>query len=249
MRPAFYYNDRFRLGTLFGSAASTINPVRRVADGSITVGYVPTTGDPPSGTVLVILDTADYPTHFVIPRANALSGYRFILQKADVGGGNLVTVLDESLTSGTTAILALSGDTTPRRVWGLTVSGLAGADLLRVFELGLMDKQLMPRSNSVGVKRSNIRQYGRIDIPGSEPFTIGQGPKRRADAYAFVVVSGAEEVGVQAFIDGIDRGQHFMHTNDRGVSYWAEIVSKDIALDDTAGVNNWNVVVQEVATD
>lgn len=249
MRPRFYYNDRFRLGTLSGSATTALNPVRRIADGSITLPYTVTSGVTPSGVVQVTLASADAPPYFVVARANLLSGYTFVLEKEDVGGGNNETVLNETLTSGTNVILAISGSTTKRAVWRLTATAASGATALKVFEMGLMDRELMPRSNEVGVARTDARQFRRTDIPGGEPFVVGAGPSRRRTNYNFTVISGSEVNGVRDFILGVGRGEHFMHTDDLGRSYWCEMAATDVPMGDEAGVYRWSVTVQEVATD
>lgn len=249
MIPRFYFNDRFRLGTLSGSAATTLNSVRRIADGSITLPYALTSGVTPSGIVQVTLASADAPPYFVIARANILSGYTFVLEKEDVGGGNNETVLSETLTSGTNVVIEISGSATARAVWRLTATAASGATALRVFEMGLMDRELMPRSNEVGVQRADMRQFRRTDIPGSEPFVVGEGPSRRRTAYSFIVVSGAEVTGVRDFILGTARGEHFMHTDDLGRSYWCEMPDSAAPMSDEAGVYSWQVTVQEVATD
>lgn len=249
MIPRFYYNDRFRLGVLSGSESTTLNPVRRVADGSITLPYAATSGVTPSGIVLVTLASADDPTHFIVARASILSGYTFKLEKEDVGGGNNETVLNETLTSGINAILTISGSATKRKVWRLTVMAASGATPIKIFEMGLMDKELMPRSNEVGVTRTDMLQFTRTEIPGSEPFTVGDGPSRIRTNYSFVVISGAEVTGVRNFILGVSRGEHFMHTDDLGRSYWSEMPGKDVPMNDEAGLYRWSVTVQEVATD
>lgn len=250
MRPKFYYNDRFRLGTLSGSEATSVNPVERVADGDMGLYYQATCGATPSGIVQVELPSDMLPSALVIAKATTLSGYRIILESEDVGGGNSAVRVDEVVSSGITSVVyAVSGGGAARRVWRLTMSGTIGLPVIWLYEAMLADEQLMPRSNEVGVERARVRQYSRVAIPGGTPFTKRDGPRLRRTGYAFVVLSGSEVQGLEDFVDGIEGGEFFFHVDDRGEQYMAELLNPGQVFADQAGVFNVRMSVQEVESD
>lgn len=250
MRPKFYYNDRFKLGTLSGSLDTNINPVERAADADMGMYYVATSGTPPSGVVQVTLPSDALPHSLVIAKAAALSGYRLILESEDVGGGNNAVRVDETTGSGTSAVYAVSGGGgSARRVWRLTMSGTSGLSPLWLYEAMLADLQLMPRSNAVGVERTRVRQFTRTPIPGGTPFVKRDGPRLRRTGYSFTVVSGSEVAGLEQFVDGIDGGEFFFHVDDRGEQYMAELLNPGQVFDDEAGVFSVRMSVQEVESD
>lgn len=250
MVPKFYYNDRFRLGTLSGSNATGLNPVERVSDGFMGMAYAATSGVTPSGIVQVTLTEADVPHSLVIAKASMLSGYRLILESEDVGGGNNAVRVDETVpvvTGITSVVYAISGGSAARRVWRLTMSGVSGQSPLQLYEGMLADLQDMPRSNSVGVTRTRVRQFTRTPVPGGQAFVVRDGPRLRRTRYSFVVVSGSEVTGLEQFVDGIDGGEAFFHIDDRGAQYMAELLTPDQVFDDSAGTFSVDMTVQEVA--
>ncbi len=250
MRPRFYYNDRFRLGTLSGQTDSDTNPVERVADGDVGLYYVATSGAPPVGIIQVTLPTDDMPHSLVVSKATTLSGLNLKLESEDVGGGNNAVRVNETVTSGVTSVVyAISGGSDARQVWRLTISGVTTSGQLNVYEAMLADLQLMPRSNEVGVQRTRVRQFTRIAVPGGAPFTKRDGPRLRRTAYSFTVKDGAEVQALEAFVDGIEGGEFFFHVDDRGERYVAELASPGQVFSDAAGVYSVNMTVQEVETD
>jgi hypothetical protein len=251
MRPIFYYNDRFRLGTLSGSNVMVVNPVERVADGFVGLSYTMTSGTLPtaSGSVQVTLAVDDVPHSLVIAKATTLSGYRIILESEDVGGGGNAVRVDEAVTSAATSVVyAISGDAgSARRVWRLTLSGDTAGGQAHIYEAMLADRQLMPRSNEVGVERSRVRQYTRMVVPGGQPFVVRDGPRIRSTRYSFTVLSGSEVAGLEAFVDGIEGGEAFFHVDDRGEQYMAELPNPSQVFSDAAGVLSIDMLVREVA--
>ncbi len=248
-RPILYYSNLFGQGTLSGSNASTTNPVLRVSDGSVGLDYTPTSGATPSGLVQVTLSVAASPDALVMPSGNALSGTRFILESEDVGGGNNATVLDFTLAADAGAFVQDLGVPTARRVWRLTVSGLAAQAQMTAREFMLAEKLTLPRSPSVGVGRVRVRQFGRMPIVGGEPFVIRNGPPLRRTQYDVVAISGAEVSGLEAFVDAVDGGEFFYLIDDRSESYFAELLNGEVPFSDEAGVFQLNWTFQEIRAD
>lgn len=251
MQPKFYYNDRFRLGTLSGSTDTDLNPVERVADSSIGLPYIVTSGSPPVGIVEVTLASgnAQNPTHFVVGRSTDLDGYRLIVESEDIGGGNNAVRLDTTLSAATLqGVWTLSGGSA-RAIWRLTISGTGVLDPVQLYEAMLADEQAMPRSNEVGVDRDYIRQFKRQAVPGGEPFVVREGPRLRRTDYQFTVLSGSEITALENFVDTIEGGEAFYHIDDLGQEYWAELGSQTQPFRDEAGVYFVSLAVLEVAVD
>ena len=253
MRPKFYHNDRLRLGTLSGQYNGLTNPVRRVADGSITVSYLATSGATPTGAfeTRIASGFADpqNPTHFVIPRGTpTLSGYRIIIQSEDLDGSNQAVRLDVTTTSGEYGVFTLSGGTA-RRVWRITISGTASMVPLRLFEAMLADEYETARSPIVGVQRIRSRQFTRIPIVGSQAFVKRDGPRLRRTRYTIPLVSGTEIDGLRTFIDSIEGGNPFFHIDDLGDAYFAELLGEGASEPDDAGVYFVEMEIQEIKVD
>lgn len=248
MKPLFYINDRLRLGALSGSEDNTFNPKERLADGSITLPYTATSGTTPAGAFGVTLPSGESPDYFTIGKATALSGTSFQVFAEDIGGGNS-TLRASGAVSGSpsTFVLALSG-APPRRVWRIEVSGANGADQLQVFEAGLNDRIQLTRP-LVGVTRQAIRRFSRIDIRGSQPFVRREGPLLRQYQYALVLISGQQTDDYRTLIEDLDGGQFFLHTDDLGESYWAELPTADPIEADDAGLSTVGLTTREVRSD
>jgi len=243
--PVFYHSNLFALGTLTGTASGTFNPLRRIADGDIGLPYNFTTGDPPIGSAELTLSGAALPVALVMVRMEQVSGYRLILESEDVGGGNNVTVIDDTLSDVFSAVYPISGSSA-RRVWRLTLSGVSGLAVARVYESMLASTYTFPRPVEVGVSRTRIRQCNRIDIPGGQPFTQQMGPMLRQNDYSFFAISGSEIDALEEFILAIDDGGSVYHEDDLGAAFWAEVFAKDLQLDDQAGVFGVQMTAREV---
>jgi hypothetical protein len=252
MRPKFYYNDRWRLGTLSGSEDGALNPVERVADSSIGLAYIATSGGTAPGVIETVMPSGVTvnPTHFVMARSTDLDDCRLIVESEDPNGGNNAVRLDVTISATTTSgVWTLSGGTA-RAVWRLTLSGTgAGSPAVSVYEMQLADEPIMPRSNEVGVSRDWLRQFRRQAIPGGEPFVVREGPRLRRTQYQFVVISGAELTSLQSFVEDIEGGQAFFHVDDLGQEYWAELGTQTQPFRDEAGVYAVAMTVLEVAVD
>lgn len=253
MKPTFYHNDRLRLGTLSGQHNAVNNPVRRVADGSITLPYLATSGTTPTGAIETRIASGfadpQNPTHLVIPRAAAtLSGYRILVHSEDLDGSNQDVRLDVTSTSGESAVYTLSGGTA-RRVWRITFSGVSGQALLQTYEIMLADEYQAARPPLVGVDRIRGRQYTRIPIQGSQAFVKREGPRLRRTRYTIPLISGTEIDGLRSFIDSIEGGNPFFHIDDLGDQYFAEMMGEGADEADEAGVYEVDITVQEIKVD
>lgn len=250
-RPIFYHNDRFRLGVLSGSASGEDNLPGRIADGDISLAYNFVSGASPSGEVTVTLSGAAFlPSALVLAKVTNVSGYTLTLESEDVGGGNNATAVSAQLGDIVSGVFVPSGaGAVAREVWRLTLTGAGGLPTAKVFEAMLADSFEFVRSVEVGVPRTRVRQRSRIDVPGGQPFTQRQGPTLKRTAYTYVTISSGEIADVESFIDSIDGGESFFHTDDRGESYWAELLNKDQGFDDQAGVFTVAMNVGEIRTD
>ncbi len=250
MRPKFYHNDRFRLGTLSGSTNSPTNPMARACDGDVGLYYVLTSGSPPFGRLEVELPTTEIPYALVISKAAQLSGCQILLESTTLARATWATRVNELASGAVSEVFVVSGDSgLARHVWRLTVSGVTVSGQLQLYEAMLADLQEMPRSNEVGVERTRVRQYTRIPIPGGAPFVKRDGPRLRRTGYSFTVLDGAEVQALEAFVDSVDGGEFFFHVDDRGEQYVAELANPGQVFTDTAGVYSISMVVQEVETD
>lgn len=252
MRPKIFYGNLFALGVLSGSMNSYTNPVRRVADGSINLSYQLTSGlvsGLVGGAVAVTLPVAMAPDAFVLPKGSTASGHQYVLESEDVGGGNNATVFDFTLSGATDRFVQEISGATPRRVWRLTVNGVSGLDHMSAREMQLASLLEMPRSPEVSVTRTRVRQFTRLPIAGGQPFVKRDGPRLRQTRFSFVVVSGAELLGVEAFVDDIEGGESFTITDDLAQTYWAELLGTEQPFDDEAGVYRVGLAVREIRAD
>jgi len=243
--PTFYHSSILPLGTLSGDQDTATNPVARIADGDIGLVYVFTTGDPPVGVAQVTLSGAALPDAFVLARVSQVSGYRLIVESEDVGGANNVTVIDEVLDPITHGVFPISGSSA-RAVWRVTLSGVSGMAVARVYEMQLAYAFTFARPPQVGVQRMRIRQMNRIEIPGGQAFTQQLGPVLLQNTYKYIALSGTEIGAMEEFVDAIDDGASVFHVDDRELTYWAEVFAKDFAFDDQAGVYSVDVTAREV---
>jgi len=245
--PKFYYDDQFRGGTLSGSESSTTNPVRRVADGDITIAYTATSGLTPSGVVSGLLSAAARPDALVICRAASLSGHRITVVSSEPDGSSPFTEFDDVVTDSASSVLTLSGSTA-RQSWVVSISGVSGLDQLSIYDAMLATELELPRSVEIGVNRTPVRQYARIPIRGSQAFTQRLGPVLRSRGYSFIAVSGSELDSVSDFVESMESGEIFYHVDDQGAGFCAEL-SQEVGFQDSAGVYALSVDLIEVAVD
>lgn len=248
--PLVYYNNRLAAAdTLSGSETSDGNPVRRVADGDLTLKYYlfDSPGDPVSGTVHATLSTATLPTHFVQARATAVSGYTVKVFSSDVGGGNEAQHLEQALSGDDSFVVALSGADTARRCWWIEysteVSGLGACNL---YEVMLADELALPRPPEAGVSRTIVQNYRQMEVPGAASFKLRLGEDYRRVGYSLYLVSGSEVSGVETFLQTNDGGEPFWFVDDLGSEYWAELQGPAHAFDDRAGIYGYGLVINEV---
>lgn len=251
MKPILYYNNAFaRAEVLSGTQTDSANPVRRVGDSDLTLKHYlfssGVVGDPGSGIVHATLAAAETRTHFVQPRATAVSGFTVKVYSSDVGGGNTVQHMENVLASSDSFVQVLSGVGTARRCWwveyGTAAGGLGAANL---YEVMLADKLEMPRSALIGTARAIQQNYQKMPVPGSASFKLRLGDDYRRVAYQFTVTSG-EVVSIQTFLGINDGGEPFWFTDDLGSSYWAEMAAAQQDFDDQAGLYNYTMAVNEV---
>lgn len=250
-RPIVYYGNFLLSGTLSGTNTQTTSgtgQVRRVADYDLSLPYKVVSGNPEGiveGHVDVTLpSTAVQPDAFIMVSGTSLSGFQAVVASEDGGGSNR-NVYDTRTLSGTSPYVvefAASGNTHFRYELSGTTSGLGNPTL---HELVFATKYQLPRSPSVGVDRTRVRRFDRLDIPGGAPFTFRQGGSLRRRAYTFILTSGQED-GLESFVQAVDGGEPFWLVDDDGDSYWAELLGSDLALADDAGVFTVSLVFQEV---
>lgn len=248
--PKIYYNNRFAAAdVLSGSEASDGNPVRRVADGDLSLKYYlfDSPGDPVSGTVHATMAAATLPTYFVQARATAVSGYTIKVFSSDYGGGNQAQHLETTLSGDDSFVEVLSGADTARRCWWVEysteVSGLGACNL---YEVMLADQLELPRSPEVGVTRTTVQNYQQMAIPGAASFKLRLGEDYRKVGYSLYLVSGTEVDDVETFLQTNDGGEPFWFVNDLGSEYWAELQGPAHEFDDQAGVYGYGLVINEV---
>lgn len=248
MRPIIYHSNSFALGTLSGERDTNLNPVERVADGSVNLPYEAATTTIVSSAIQVTLPTADRPDVLALARVDpgSAASVRFILESEDVGGGNNATELDFTVSGFASPTVQTIPGGTARRVWRLTVSGIDGFGPVDVYEMQLATQYQIPRSHEVLVDRARIRQYTRVPIAGGQPFVKRDGPTLRRSLYTVVLVSGAQVSGAEALVDALDGGQSFTFTDDRSETYWAELLGQETPLPDEAGIYRWSPLFQEV---
>jgi hypothetical protein len=247
--PVVHYGNLLASGgTLSGTESTDDNQVDRVADGSINLLYQAVSGLTDAGTVTNTLDAAFQADSLSICDATGLSGYIVTVESEDVGGGNNVVHLTTSAQSNQ-VLEVLTGVTTDRRVWRVTFSGAAATELAKVAEVQLGQRQAFPRSPSLGVTRTRMRQFNRTEIPGGQPFVLRMGPLLRQSVYTFVAVSGSEVSGLETFVEAIDGGDMFTLEDDLGQSYCAELLGRAVDFADSAGIYTQSWTFREVKVD
>jgi len=251
-------------GTLSGTNASTTNPVRQVADGSINLGYVvtPTGQSLTSGSVYVTLASAQTLSGLSIPKGLIPSGYTLKLQSMSnaVTEAGLTTHYTLVVSAETEFVLTTVSGASPALVWRVMLSGVSGLAPARTHEIQLFTSQFQFGDVQVGIDRGHVRQFSRIGIPGGQPFVRREGPKLERSPYSFVSITSAQLAaggpglsefvtdgdGLVAFIDAIDGGDAFTLTDDLGRSYWAELLDPEPAQRDVGEVSSWLLTFQEI---
>jgi len=249
--PQFYYANLLAGGTLSGTSSDEANPVRRVSDSDRTLKYslLDSVGpDVTTGQVDVTLATAATRDYFVMVSGYALSGWTLSVESEDTDGGNNATHGSQVLSGDEPFILALSGTSTPRRVWRVkmvSVSGITTSPDL--YEMMLAKQYVLPSGYrpQIGVQRSTVQNYQTLRIPGSAPFKFRLGQDFEQVTYQLVTPSG-QVAGFKSFTQENDGGEPFWHVDDLGRAYWAEMRTPEIQYDDQAGVYFFNVPVQEI---
>lgn len=249
MTPVIYWGNLFRRGTLSGTNTDEAFPVRRVGDDDLTLRYPIVSGTVSglvSGEVSTTLASGVTPDAFVMARGQSLSGIVFEVISQDVGGANAASHGTFTASGDDPFVLELSGVSTARRQWRVTLSGtVSGATVPDLFEIILADKLTFPRDPQIGVSRTTAHQVSRIPIPGGAPFKLRLGTRLRQTSYSMVVEDPLVS-GVKNFLNENDGGQNFWHVDDKGGSYFAEMLGPDFVFDDQAGVNFFALTVREL---
>lgn len=247
--PTIYYANLLASGTLSGTNTDSAFPVRRVADDDTSLPYPLISGTEAgilSGEVRTTLGTGTTRTHFVMARGDNLSGHQIEIISEDVGGGSSVVHATTTPTDDSSFVLALSGVVSDRRVWRVVTSGTAsGLATPRFFEVMLAKQITLPRRPSIGVGREVVHQVQRLEIPGAAPFKFRLGDDLRSVVYQ-VTAEDSLVSGYTAFLRENDAGSPVWFTDDKGVSYWAELPAVRFPFNDQAGVNDFSVRVDEV---
>ena len=238
-------------GVLSGSLQSTDNPVRKVADGSVNLGYTVSEdidATTHSGSITLTLTVADQPVAFALPRCDLASGTTLLLQSMDdLAETNLATIVSATTTSGVEFFKEEITPGTDRAVWRLIISGASGLEPAKIHEAQLaLTRMQFGRAHQMGVDRTRVRQYTRIPVPGGQPFVKRDGPRLRKTGYSFTLISGAENQPVRDFVDAVEGGEAFTIQDDLGACYWAELLGAEVPERDDAGVSSWGLVFQEI---
>lgn len=249
--PRIYYHNLFPLGVMSGTNTDEAFPVRRVADADLTLPW-PVISGTEAGTIeaeaRTTLASGETREAFVLVKGEGLSGFVFRVISEDVGGGNSAQHAEATAAGDTPFVLILSGVSTPRRVWRVTISGVtSGLATPTISEMMLASILDFPRRPIVGVQRVTVHQTGRVEIPGGAPFRIRFGQELKRTTYQLV----AEEdrfllSGFQTFLETNDGGEPFWFVDDLGDSYWAECPGTEYEFDDQAGVYTLGLTVQQV---
>lgn len=255
--PVIYYGNALLSGTLgaeLGGAASTLP---RVRDGSITLPYILTESGTTSpsrvGEVNLTLPAAISTTDraLIFPRCDLEESLRVRLYSRATSGAAASTQANEILAERTRFYLQdflVSGqDHAFFEIQGVSRGTASGYQYVN--EIVIAQKYTLPRSPEVSVTRAKVRQFNRLDVPGSEPFTRRTGPMLRRTSMNFVVLSGSEIDALRGFIDGVEGGSAFTLTDDLGVSYWSELIDADVPEQDEAGVSSVTLTFQEIRVD
>lgn len=251
--PVIYYGNALLSGTLSGTNDTAATPLRRVRDGSITLPYPLAVSGAGARTEAVTLTSvsAIQPDTLVIPKCSLSSGAVLRVYMASAAGGADVNYLvSATLPADTTSYMVDLGATSGNKHWTVDITVGAAQPLVQtVNEIALARKYTLPRSPSVDVRRTRVRQFERTPLPGDQPFTRRQGPVLRRVEYDFIVVSGAELNKLNTLAAGLEGGSAFNFTDDIAETYWAELVQGDITQGDTAGVYGVSLAFQEIGVE
>ncbi len=250
--PKFYYSNNFARGTLSGTSSDETNPVRRVSDSDRTLRYtlLDSVGpDVTTGMVDVTLATADNTrTHFVMVSGFALSGWTLDVESEDTDGSNNANHQSYAMSGDEPFVLTLSGISTARRRWRARLTSVSGiTDSPYIYEMMLAKEYTFPSDFRpvIGVARSTVHNYQRLDVPGAAPFKFRLGEDFERVAYTLAMPESSVS-GFNNFLRENDGGEPFWHIDDKGRGYWAELVSLEQAYDDQAGFFTFVVAVQEI---
>lgn len=249
--PSIYYHNLLGLGVLSGTNTDEAYPVRRVADADLTLPWPVISGTGivsgfVTGEVSVTLASGATRDSFVLVKSTGLSGFVLRVFSENVGGGSSAQHGTFALGSDTPFAAALSGVSTARRVWRVTISGAtSGLSIPSISEMMLATRLDFPRRPIVGVNRTSIWQASRIEIPGGAPFRFRMGNQLRRAEYTLNVEQDLIS-GFETFLDVNDGGEFFWFADDRDASYWAETPITEHGFDDQAGVFLFKILVQEV---
>ncbi len=247
--PRIHYHNLFPLGVMSGSNTDEAYPVRRVADADLTLPW-PIVSGVPTGVVEGAFETtlASGATRdvFVLAKGTGLSGFTFRVYSEDFGGGNNAQHAEATAVANTPFVLVLSGASTPRRVWRVTISGAtSGIGVPIIYEAMLATILDFPRRPLIGVARTTVHQVSRIEIPGAAPFRFRLGDELKRTVYQMTVEETALS-GYQTFLDVNDGGEPFWFHDDLGNAYWAECPGAEYEFDDQAGVYAYEKTIQQV---
>jgi len=250
--PTFYYSNAFAAGTLSGTSSDEANPVRRVSDSDRTLRYtlLDSVGpDVTTGMVDVTLATASKAyTHFVMVSGYALSGWTLDVESEDTDGGNNANHQSYAMSGDEPFVLALSGLTTARRVWRARMTSTSGiTDSPYIYEMMLAKQYTFPSGFKpvIGVQRTTIHNYQRLNVPGAAPFKFRLGADYERVSYS-LVMPVTEVSGFISFIQENDGGEPFWHVDDKSRGYWAELRDMQVNFDDQAGIYSFSITVQEI---
>lgn len=255
MKPIVFYDNLMLSGSVSGTEQSTDNVVREVADGSINLGYTVASDVSPtlqSGSVTLVLVSAQLPVTFILPKCELQSGHTLKLQSmTDVGGTDTVDLITQTFSGETRFFKQDLPATSGQFVWRVLISGASGLEPPLVHEIQLATtKYQVARPAQVLVDRTRVRQFTRIPVPGGQPFVKRDGPRLRRYGYTFILVSGAAEIApARDFIDAVEGGEAFTLQDDLGDCYWAELLGNDISEADSAGVSTLRLTFQEIKVD
>lgn len=250
MRPIVYYGNLYSQGVLSGTVDALDNPVRRVGDESINLAYTITSGlsgGVRSGEANVTLAASGAsPVALCVHRHTIPSGTYVAVSGTDFDSGNPVGLRFAQVSGEDPLVLLLTGQV--RGIYFTHVfNPVSGDTQYEAAELQLATTRYqLPRSPLVGVRRTKVRQFARLEVPGGQPFTLRVGPMLRQTTYNVVLVSGSQVDDAEAFVEAVQGGESFTLTDDLGDSYWAELLGGTVDFDDQAGVYNLRLTFQEI---
>lgn len=249
-KPIFYYGNALAAGVLTGTSTLETNPVRRVADSDKTLLYTLITDtvgpDVEVGQVAVTLPIAATRTHFVLVSGTALSGWTLSVESEDADGGNNASHGSQAMTSDAPFVLALSGVTTARRVWRAKFTSVSGIETSpKLYEMMVAKQYQFGMAPLIGVTRTRVHNYQRLDVPGGAPYKHRLGEDYLAIGYRYTLPT-TELSGFRSFLRENDGGEPFWHIDDESNSFWGELRNVNVSFDDQAGVHSFSFVVQEI---